>query len=66
MECAVCSRLPAVIEGAKIVPPPAFHVLPWRKLVDRTCARLDHNRQLSTDDERRCTTREVLIYMATI
>lgn len=54
----------AVIDWAKILPPPGFRVLPRRWVVERTFAWLGQNRRLSKDYERRCETSEALILVA--
>ena len=54
----------AVIDWAKILPPPGFRVLPRRWVVERTFAWLGQNRRLSKDYERLCATGEALIYAA--
>jgi putative transposase len=41
-------------------------VQPWRWVVERSFAWLCHNRRLSKDDERLCTTGETWIYLAVI
>jgi putative transposase len=48
------------------LPPPGFHVIPRRWVVERTFAWFSHSRRLSTDYERLCTTSEVWISVAMI
>ena len=50
------------IDWDKILPPPGFHVLPRRWVVERTFGWLGHSRRLSKDYERICETSEALIY----
>lgn len=56
----------AVIDWSKILPPPGFHVLPRRWVVERTFAWLGGYRRLSKDYERVPETSEALIYIAMI
>jgi transposase len=59
--------IPSVqIDWSQYLPPPGFHVIPRRWVVDRTCAWFSHSRRLSTDDERLCTTSEVWLSVAMI
>ena len=51
-----------MIDWDKILPPPGFHVLPKRWIVERTFAWLGQSRQLSKDYERVCETSEALLY----
>jgi putative transposase len=57
---------PEQIDWSQYLPPPGFHVLPRRWVVERTFAWLSHNRRLSKDYERLCTTSEAWIYVAMI
>ncbi len=54
----------AIIDWAKILPPPGFRVLPRRWVVERTFAWLGQNRRLSKEYERLCATSETMIYVA--
>lgn len=57
---------PEQIDWSQYLPPPGFHVIPRRWVVERTFAWLAHNRRLSKDYERLCTTSEAWIYVAMI
>ena len=57
---------PDQIDWSRYLPLPGFHVLPRRWVVERTFAWLSHNRRLSKDYERLCTTSEAWIYVAMI
>jgi putative transposase len=46
------------------LPPPGFHVLPRRWVVERTFSWLGQNRRLSKDDEQHCESEEAWIYIA--
>jgi transposase len=46
------------------LPPPGFHVLPHRCIVERTFSWLGQNRRLSKDYEQLCETEEAWIYIA--
>jgi putative transposase len=50
------------IDWAKILPPPGFHVLPRRWVVERSLAWLGQSRRLSKDYERLCETSEAMVY----
>jgi putative transposase len=52
------------IDWSHYLPPPGFHVIPRRWVVERTFAWLSHNRRLSKDYERLTTTSEAWIYLA--
>jgi putative transposase len=52
----------AGIDWEKILPPPGFHVLPRRWVVERSLAWLGQSRRLSKDYERLCTSSEAMIY----
>ena len=54
----------AVIDWAKILPPPGFHVLPRRWVVERTLAWLGQSRRLSKEYERLCESSEAMVYAA--
>jgi putative transposase len=54
----------AVIDWAKVLPPPGFRVLPRRWVAERTFAWLGQNRRLSKEYERRCETSEAFILVA--
>ena len=57
---------PEQIDWSQYLPPPGFHVIPRRWVVERTVAWLSHSRRLSTDYERLCSTSEAWIYVAMI
>jgi transposase len=57
---------PDQIDWSLYLPPPGFHVIPRRWVVERTFAWLSHNRRLSKDYERLCSTSEAWIYLAMI
>jgi putative transposase len=46
-----------------VLPPPGFHVLPRRWVVERTFGWIDQNRRMSKDYERLCATSETWIYI---
>jgi putative transposase len=52
----------AVIDWAKLLPPPGFHVLPRRWVVERTLAWLGQSRRLSKEYERLCESSEAMVY----
>jgi len=52
----------AVIDWAALLPPPGFHVLPRRWVVERTLAWLGHSRRLSKEYERLCESSEAIVY----
>jgi putative transposase len=54
------------IDWSKYLPPPGFRVLPRRWVVERTFAWQSHQRRLSKDYERLCSTSEAWIYLAMI
>jgi putative transposase len=54
------------IDWSKYLPPPGFHVLPRRWVVERTFAWQGQQRRLSKDYERLCATSETLIYLTMI
>jgi putative transposase len=54
------------IDWSQYLPPPGFHVIPRRWVVERTFAWFSHNRRLSKDYERLCTTSESWIYLTMI
>jgi transposase len=57
---------PEAIDWSKYLPPPGFHVLPRRWVIERTFGWLSQNRRLSKDYERLCATEEALIYLAMV
>jgi transposase len=57
---------PDQIDWSQYVPPPGFHVLSRRWVVERTFAWLLFNRRLSRDYERLRATSETWIYLAMI
>ena len=57
---------PDQIDWSQYLPPPGFHVLSRRWVVERTFAWLLCNRRLSRDYERLCATTETWIYLAMI
>jgi transposase len=57
---------PEQIDWSLYLPPPGFHVIPRRWVVERTFAWLLHSRRLSKEYERLCTTSEAWIYVAMI
>jgi putative transposase len=54
------------LDWEKFMPPKGFLVLPRRWVVERTIARIDHNRRMSKDFERLCASGEALVYAAMI
>lgn len=52
----------AVIDWATLLPPPGFHVLPRRWVVERTLAWLGQSRRLSKEYERLCESSEAMVY----
>lgn len=57
---------PDEIDWSKYLPSPGFHVIPRRWVVERTFAWFAHNRRLSKDYERLCSTSEAWIYLTMI
>jgi putative transposase len=57
---------PDQIDWSQYLPPPGFHVIPRRWVVERTFAWFSHNRRLSKDYERLCATSEAWIYLTMI
>jgi putative transposase len=58
-------------EGMKVdlqkpIAPRGFQILPRRWVVERTIAWISHNRRMSKDYERLCTTGEAFVYAAMI
>jgi|SRR5215469_5321539 len=51
-----------VIDWAKLLPPPGFHLLPRRWVVERTLAWLGQSRRLSKEYERLCESSEAMVY----
>jgi putative transposase len=52
------------VDWQKLLPPQGFQVLPRRWVVERSFAWLCHNRRLSKDYERLCSTGEAFVYAA--
>src|SRR5215204_2996262 len=52
------------VDWQKLLPPQGFQVLPRRWVVERSFAWLCHNRRMSKDYERLCTTGEAFVYAA--
>jgi putative transposase len=52
------------VEWERMLPPRGFQVLPRRWVVERSFAWISHNRRLSKDYERLCTTGEAFVYAA--
>ena len=52
------------VDWEKLLPPRGFIPLPRRWVVERTFARLCHNRRMSKDYERLCSTGEAFVYAA--
>jgi putative transposase len=52
------------VDLQKLLPPQGFQVLPRRWVVERSFAWLCHNRRLSKDYERLCSTGEAFVYAA--
>jgi putative transposase len=52
------------VDWQKPLPPQGFQVLPRRWVVERSFARICHNRRLSKDYERLCSTGEAFVYAA--
>jgi putative transposase len=50
------------VDWQKLLPPQGFQVLPRRWVVERSFAWLCHNRRLSKDYERLCSTGEAFVY----
>jgi putative transposase len=55
---------PEQIDWSHYLPPPGFHVIPRRWVVERAFAWLSHNRRLSKEYERLCATSETWISLA--
>ena len=51
-----------VIDGATLLPPSGFHLLPRRWVVERTLAWLGQSRRLSKEYERLCESSEAIVY----
>ena len=51
-----------VIDWAMLLPPPGFHLLPRRWVVERTLAWLGQSRRLSKEYERLCESSEAIVY----
>jgi putative transposase len=49
-----------------LVPRRSFEVLPRRSVVERTFARICHNRRMSKDYERLCATGEAFVFAAMV
>jgi putative transposase len=54
------------VELQKLIAPRGFQILPRRWVVERTIAWISHNRRMSKDYERLCTTGEAFVYTAMI
>ena len=54
------------VNGEMALPPPGFHVLPWRWSGERTFGWVDQNRRMSKDYERLCATSATWIYIVMI
>jgi len=54
------------VDWRKLLPPKGYLVLPRRWVVERTIARIDHNRRMSKDYEQLCASGEALVYAAMI
>jgi putative transposase len=52
------------VDWQKLLPPQGFQVLPRRWVVERSFAWLCHNRRMSKDYERLCSTGEAFVYAA--
>jgi putative transposase len=52
------------VDWQKLLPPQGFQVLPRRWVVERSFAWLCHNRRLSKDYERLCSSGEAIVYAA--
>jgi putative transposase len=53
------------VDWRRLMPPKGFRVLRRRWVVERTFAWISHNRRMSKDYERLCTTGESFVYAAT-
>jgi putative transposase len=54
------------VDWQELLPPKGFVVLPRRWVVERTIARIDHNRRMSKDYERLSASGEALVYASMI
>jgi putative transposase len=52
------------VDWKKLLPPSGFIVLPRRWVVERSFAWISHNRRMSKDYERLCSTGEAFVYAA--
>ncbi len=52
------------LDWQRLMPPRGFRVLPRRWVVERTFAWISHNRRMTKDYERLCTTGEAFVYAA--
>jgi putative transposase len=52
------------VDWEKLLPPRGFQVLPRRWVVERSFAWICHNRRMSKDYERLCSTSEAFVYAA--
>jgi putative transposase len=52
------------VDWQRLMPPKGFRVLPRRWVVERTFAWISHNRRMSKDYERLCSTGEAFVYVA--
>jgi transposase len=60
----VAAKDGVTVDWEKLLPPRGFISLPRRWVVERTFAWLCHNRRMSKDYERLCSTGEALVYAA--
>jgi transposase len=54
------------VDLQKLIAPRGLQILPRRWVVERTIAWISHNRRMSKDYERLCTTGEAFVYAAMI
>ena len=54
------------VEWQKLLPPQGFQILPRRWVLERSFAWICHNRRMSKDYERLCSTGEAFVYAAII
>ena len=52
------------VDRQKLLPPQSFQILPRRWVVERSFAWICHNRRISKDYERLCSTSEAFVYVA--
>jgi transposase len=53
-----------VVDWHRLMPPRGLRVLPRRWVVERTFARISHNRRMAKDYERLCATGDSFVYAA--